>query len=127
MFMLIRRKYIQLVVVITLLLTVIATLLSVLNETSRVKINSKLRLNYLDRLTSQIYSGYFEGKDKGDTFDPESRFNKNIDAIYKEKKSLEDDESNLWTMDTTIKGSSLKISPYYYDMSDKPPISAVRH
>lgn len=108
--------------VITLLLTVIATLLSVLNETSRVKINSKLRLNYLDRLTSQIYSGYFEGKDKGDTFDPESRFNKNIDAIYKEKKSLEDDESNLWTMDTTIKGSSLKIPPYYYDMSDKPPI-----
>ncbi|CUM52128.1 unnamed protein product [Debaryomyces tyrocola] len=122
MFILIRRKYIQLVVVITLLLTVIASLLSVLNETSRVKINSKLRLNYLDRLTSQIYSGYFEGKDKGDTFDPESRFNKKIDAIYKEKKNQEDDESSLWIMDTTTKGSSLKVPPYYYDMSDKPPI-----
>lgn len=108
--------------VITLLLTVIASLLSVLNETSRVKINSKLRLNYLDRLTSQIYSGYFEGKDKGDTFDPESRFNKKIDAIYKEKKNQEDDESSLWIMDTTTKGSSLKVPPYYYDMSDKPPI-----
>ena len=108
--------------VITLLLTVIASLLSVLNETSRVKINSKLRFNYLDRLTSQIYSGYFEGKDKGDTFDPESTFNKKIDAIYKEKKNLEDDESSLWTMDTTIKGSLLKIPPYYYDMSERPPI-----
>lgn len=101
---------------------VIASLLSVLNETSRVKINSKLRFNYLDRLTSQVYAGYFDKKDGGDTFDPESQFNKRIDAIYKEKESSQDDESKLWTMDTTIKGVSLNIPRYYYDMSEKPPI-----
>lgn len=96
---------------------VIVSLLSAVNESSRDRINKKLKINYLDKL----YTSYFEGPESMDMVDPESQFNRKIDRIYQEKRK-DDEENNLWILDSDINAGLLNIPPYYYDMSKKPPI-----
>lgn len=110
MFVSIRRKHIQMLVVMTILMAVTFSLFHtswILSDQTSLMIKTKVA-NQFERLSSVF------GSTSVDTTNPESDFNQRVEEIL-DRKASNDVENKFWLVDTTLHDQDVELTiPSYY-------------